>query len=289
MEPRCGKGLGHTAHAARIAGEAVQDEGTVGALTDMGPGIGPGDQCGHGLKYASRWARPESTSRIDQPVKSCWTGRVPGPHSQSEPRSHTLQGAERKRQLLAAAEGLFAERGYGATRISDICAAAGVAKGLFYWYFPTKESLFAELVRSMRYSLRRAQAAAMDTTADPVLRIRQGAEASVRFMAEHQPYFALLDVERADDSLAQLLQEGSDVYAADVRRLVEEAQASGRVADGDPAFATIGVMGAVSSFSHAHRRGRLDMPIDDLAHLVGDWITQALTGRARVPTKEGDD
>ena len=61
------------------------------------------------------------------------------------------------------------------------------------------------------------------------------------------------------------------------------------VADGAPAVATIGVMGAVSSFSHAHRRGRLDMPIDDLAHLVGDWITQALTGRARVPAKECDD
>jgi AcrR family transcriptional regulator len=195
-------------------------------------------------------------------------------------RAHTEHGIERKQQLLDAAERLFAARGYAATRISDICASAGVAKGLFYWYFPTKESLFEELVRTMRLSLRRAQAAAMDPDADAATRIRQGAEASVRFMAEHQPYFALLDVERTDDKLAEMLQEGSDIYASDVRKLVVEAQKAGVVADGDPAFYTVGVMGAVSSFSNAHRRGRLEMPIDELASLVGDWVTQALTGRA---------
>jgi AcrR family transcriptional regulator len=201
-------------------------------------------------------------------------------------RRHTEQGNERKQQLLEAAERLFAQKGYGATRISDICAAAGVAKGLFYWYFPTKESLFGELVRTMRLQLRRAQAAAMDATADPVTRIRQGAVASVRFMAEHQTYFALLDVERTDDQLRSVMQEGSDVYASDVRRLIEAAQHDGLIADADPSFAAVGVLGAVSSFSHAHRNGRLAMPIDDLAPLVGEWITQALTGRAATPATD---
>ena len=205
----------------------------------------------------------------------------------TEARLHTEHGIERKQQLVEAAEALFTERGYSATRISDICARAGVAKGLFYWYFPTKESLFAELVRSMRQSLRRAQAAAMDTAADPVTRIRQGSEASVRFMAEHQSYFALLDVERAEDAVAGVLQEGSDVYAADVHRLVRDAQAAGLVPDGEPAFYTAGIMGAVSSFSHAHRRGHIRMPIDDLARMVGDWVTQALTGRAQPPAPPG--
>ena len=205
----------------------------------------------------------------------------------TESRLHTEHGIERKQQLVAAAEALFTERGYSATRISDICARAGVAKGLFYWYFPTKESLFAELVRSMRQSLRRAQEAAMDATADPVTRIRQGSEASVRFMAEHQSYFALLDVERADDAIAGVLQEGSDVYAADVHRLVRDAQEAGLVPDGEPAFYTAGILGAVSSFSHAHRRGHIRMPIDDLARMVGDWVTQALTARAQPPSPPG--
>ncbi len=205
----------------------------------------------------------------------------------NERRPHTEHGLERKEQLLRAAELLFTEKGYGATRISDICTAAGVAKGLFYWYFPTKESLFAELVRTMRHALRRAQAAAMNPAADAITRICQGTEASVRFMAEHQPYFALLDVERADDAFAAVMREGSDIYAADVRRLIVEGQAAGEIPDGDPSFYVVGMLGAVSSFGHAHRSGRLDMPIDDLARLAGEWVTQALTGRRRLPTTDG--
>ena len=69
----------------------------------------------------------------------------------------------------------------GATRIQDICKRAGVAKGLFYWYFPTKQELFAELVRTMRMRLRKAQSAAMDPAANALVRLRQGSEASVRF------------------------------------------------------------------------------------------------------------
>jgi AcrR family transcriptional regulator len=192
-------------------------------------------------------------------------------------RTHTEQGLERKQQLLDAATTQFATKGYSATRIADICAAAGVAKGLLYWYFPTKEALFADLVRTMRLQLRRAQAAAMDADADPVRRIRQGSEASVVFMAEHREYFALLDVERTDPAVAEVLRDGSDVYAADVVRLVREAQHLGLVPDADAHLVATGVMGTVSAFSHALRSGALDVPVGDLAAFVGDWIERALT------------
>ena len=87
----------------------------------------------------------------------------------------------------------------------------GRGQGLFYWYFENKESLFAELVRSVRQQLRR-EAAAMDDDADPVTRLRQGTEASVRFMAEHGRFFALLEVERHDQRVAAVLRESGDVY-----------------------------------------------------------------------------
>ena len=197
----------------------------------------------------------------------------------SDGRTHTEQGLERKHQLLAAAATLFSTKGYSNTRIADICSAAGVAKGLMYWYFPTKESLFAELVRTMRLQLRRAQAAAMNPDAPALTRIRQGTEASVVFMAEHSSYFALLDVERADDEVASVLRDGSDVYAEDVIRLVREAQADGSIPDGDPRLAATGVLGAVSSFSHARRTGSLHVDVDDLARFVGEWVQRALAGQ----------
>jgi AcrR family transcriptional regulator len=193
-------------------------------------------------------------------------------------RQHTEHGLERKQQLLDTAAELFAARGYSATRIADICRAAGVAKGLFYWYFPTKGALFAELVRTMRLRLRRAQGAAMDPSADAITRIAHGAEASVRFMADHAAYFALLDVERSDPEVADVLTEGAGVYLDDVRRLVEEGQRAGTIADSPAELVAVGVLGAVSSFSNSYRNGRLgdDVTVDDLADFVRRWVTNAL-------------
>jgi len=48
----------------------------------------------------------------------------------------------RRRQLIDTALGLFAERGLEKTTIKAIAEAAGVAQGLIYHYFPSKEALF---------------------------------------------------------------------------------------------------------------------------------------------------
>lgn len=54
--------------------------------------------------------------------------------------------SDRRFQLLAAAERLFAERGFLAVRLEDIGAAAGVSGPAIYRHFPNKESLLVELL-----------------------------------------------------------------------------------------------------------------------------------------------
>ena len=49
-------------------------------------------------------------------------------------------------QLLDAAQVCFAEKGYDATGVADICRRAGVSKGAFYHHFPSKQALFLELL-----------------------------------------------------------------------------------------------------------------------------------------------
>ena len=56
---------------------------------------------------------------------------------------------ERREAILAAALEEFSARGFAAARLDDVARRAGVAKGTIYLYFPDKESLFQELVRSM--------------------------------------------------------------------------------------------------------------------------------------------
>jgi AcrR family transcriptional regulator len=46
-----------------------------------------------------------------------------------------------REQIIEAAMGLFAERGYHATTIADIASAADVAPRTFFSYFPSKEAV----------------------------------------------------------------------------------------------------------------------------------------------------
>lgn len=60
----------------------------------------------------------------------------------------------RRTQLKEAALAVFAERGFHATSVADLIAAAGVARGTFYLYFDSKEALFLELLDDLMAELR---------------------------------------------------------------------------------------------------------------------------------------
>jgi AcrR family transcriptional regulator len=194
----------------------------------------------------------------------------------TDDRRLTSQGLERKQQLLDHAGTLFAERGYSETRVLDIVQAAGVAKGLFYWYFENKEAVFRELVEQNRLNLRRAQAQAIDPQAEPLRQIRQGAEASVRYMAQYSQFFALLEVENLDKQFADELRKGTEVHTQDVAAIIRRGIAEGTVRDEDPEVAAHGVVGTVGYYGHFHRTGRVALGVDDLAAFVGRFVVCAL-------------
>jgi AcrR family transcriptional regulator len=55
---------------------------------------------------------------------------------------------DRPQEITAAALEAFSEKGYAATRVTDVAKRAGVSKGLLYLYFRTKEDLFKSVVKS---------------------------------------------------------------------------------------------------------------------------------------------
>lgn len=57
------------------------------------------------------------------------------------------QGADRRRQILDAAVRAFARRGYEACRVGEIATEAGVAYGLVYHYFHSKEEVLETIFR----------------------------------------------------------------------------------------------------------------------------------------------
>ncbi|MGA3845536.1 TetR family transcriptional regulator [Ralstonia nicotianae] len=68
-----------------------------------------------------------------------------------DPESSTKRWTRRKearpQELVAAAMSLFVARGFAATRLEDVAAAAGVSKGTVYLYFANKVELFKAVVQ----------------------------------------------------------------------------------------------------------------------------------------------
>lgn len=66
------------------------------------------------------------------------------------PRTGRRRNAERdgdaRELILDAAENLFATQGFDATPTSAVAAAAGVPKGLLFYYFPTKDAILSALM-----------------------------------------------------------------------------------------------------------------------------------------------
>ncbi len=56
---------------------------------------------------------------------------------------------EKRRRIIEAASDCIAEKGYHATRLNDIAAAAGMTKGGVYWYFDSKRAIFMTILDNM--------------------------------------------------------------------------------------------------------------------------------------------
>ncbi|MBA2395252.1 MAG: TetR family transcriptional regulator [Ktedonobacteraceae bacterium] len=82
-----------------------------------------------------------------------------------------------KRAILEAAEAVFAEKGYDAASLQEICDLAGVTRGLPNYFFGSKEKLYhAVLERTFTRSQNlitfiRDQASAPDGNAQEILRV----------------------------------------------------------------------------------------------------------------------
>jgi TetR/AcrR family fatty acid metabolism transcriptional regulator len=57
------------------------------------------------------------------------------------------QTVDRRRELLDAAANVFARKGFHASRVGDIAEEAGVAHGLLYHYFRSKEEVLETIFR----------------------------------------------------------------------------------------------------------------------------------------------
>ncbi len=103
-----------------------------------------------------------------------------------------LPRAERMEQTVAAAHGLFAERGYAAVTMDDVAAAVGVTKPLLYNYFGNKEQLYLAVLERAGDALLDTVVEAVGETSNPAEALSLGLHAFFDFVDQDRAAWAVL-------------------------------------------------------------------------------------------------
>jgi len=156
--------------------------------------------------------------------------------------------ADKRRRILDAAIRVFARQGFHSARVSDIAAEAGVAYGLVYHYFDSKEQMLNE-VFSERWSLLLEAIRQADVELDSP---REKLGAAAGFIIEsyrHNPELMkviIVEVTRAANSFGRThLSEIRDAYDQ-IAKIVGDAQEAGEFrGDVSPDFAAMLFYGAI--------------------------------------------
>jgi TetR/AcrR family fatty acid metabolism transcriptional regulator len=159
-----------------------------------------------------------------------------------------VAAVDKRRQILDAAIRVFARTGFHACRVSDIADEAGVAYGLVYHYFSSKEEVLDELFTE-RWSL---LLAAIDEVDGQSIPPREKLDACAGFIIDsyrHDPELMkviVVEVTRAANTFGRThLPEIRRAYDS-IAKIVRDGQESGDLRpDIDPEFASMWFYGAI--------------------------------------------
>jgi AcrR family transcriptional regulator len=156
--------------------------------------------------------------------------------------------ADKRRAILDAAITVFARQGFHSARVSDVAAEAGVAYGLVYHYFDSKDQMLNELFSERWQLLLEASREVQESDASP----RNKLAGVANFIIEsyrHEPELMkviIVEVTRAANSFGRThLPEIRKAYDL-VAGIVADAQSTGEFRDDvDPNFSAMVFYGAI--------------------------------------------
>ena len=111
------------------------------------------------------------------------------------PTLKTSKKTPRRDTIIEAAAGLFAQNGYDGTSMRDIAAESGILAGSLYYYFASKEEMFAAVHEQAINHLCTGTLQAIHPDADPWTRLLQAYEGYLQTMLSSATQSSLIITE----------------------------------------------------------------------------------------------
>ena len=193
----------------------------------------------------------------------------------------SISQEEKRRQILDAAVRVFAHKGYHTCRVGDIAEEAGVAYGLVYHYFKSKEDVLETIFRETWTTLLERVRAIEDSGEPARDQLRHVAAILLRSWRVEPDTIRVLVREVARSS--HLQEKIDDFYEARraLERIIERGKDDGSFrSDLDPRLASTIFYGAVEEIYTGWALGRLPDDEESVAlaeRMVVDVVVGGLT------------
>ena len=169
---------------------------------------------------------------------------------------------EKRRLILDAAVRVFARRGFHTSRVGDIAEEAGVAHGLLYHYFASKDEVLETIFRE-NWSVLVDRLDGIEQSGEPAVDQLRHVAAVILRNWQHQPdviRVLVREIARSPEVQARIGELVKPITA--VGRIIASGQASGELRpDLDPKFAAVAFYGAIEELLSGWVLGQL--PDDD--------------------------
>ena len=189
---------------------------------------------------------------------------------------------EKRRLILDAAVRVFARSGFHTSRVGDIAEEAGVAHGLLYHYFSSKDEVLETIFRE-QWGILVDRISAIEESGEPAVDQLRHVAAVVLRNWRHQPdviRVLVREIARSPE-VQQRIGELVKPIAA-VQRIIERGQASGELrADLQPQFAAVAFYGGIEELLSGWVLGQL--PDDDESVAAGEQTVGQLLDGFRAP------
>ena len=146
---------------------------------------------------------------------------------------------DKRRVILDAAVRVFARKGYHTSRVGDIAEEAGVAHGLLYHYFPSKEQVLQTVFRENWGELLDVFARIEASDATPLEQLNSIAKTLLRAWRDRPDLVRVMvrEVARSPQLQGQVDEIGAGFRV--IQRVIERGQADGSFRDDlDPRLAS---------------------------------------------------
>ncbi|HKU58818.1 MAG TPA: TetR/AcrR family transcriptional regulator [Gaiellaceae bacterium] len=188
---------------------------------------------------------------------------------------------DRRRSLVRAAIRVFAQKGFHDARVGDIAKEAGVAHGLLYHYFSSKEEVLETIFRETWTALA-GEVVRIEESGAPLR--EQLRRFSTIFLGSWLMTPSLVrvmvhEVGRSPE-VSSRVGELHEVFVR-LRALIESARERGEVrADADPLLATWVFYGALEQILTGWAMGQLRSEDEDIDRAVAEVVDVFATGLA---------